>query len=285
VATYDLGDGVPLEHEVYDADRELTTATVTLALTRPDGTSFTAPTITNPSTGIYRAVPVPDVVGIWSGAWSTSGAVTSVTPFAFTVGDPAPALYTDLATVKSSIGKTTGDERDDLIEQAIAAASRMIDERCGRRFYAPAGVTARIFPALDRHLTVGDAQSVRVDDIATDDGLVVETRTGFTGTWTTITGAELGPDNADVYGRPWTEVVYTAGWIGDTSKVRVTARWGWPAVPDGVTQAAALLAARLYRRKDSPQGILGSADWGVIRVSRFDPDVESLIAPYILITA
>lgn len=285
MATYDLGDGVPLEHEVRDADRELTSATVALALTKPDGTSFTSPTITNPSTGIYRAVPVPDTTGIWSGAWTTSGAVTSVTPFSFVVGDPAPALYTDLPTVKAGLGKTTADDRDDLIEQAIAAASRMIDERCGRRFYAPAGVTARVFTALDRHLTDGDAQSIRVDDIATDEGLIVETKTGFTGTWSTITGAELGPDNADVLGRPWTEVVYSAGWITDASKVRVTARWGWPGVPDAITQACTLLAARLYRRKDSPQGVLGSADWGVIRVSRFDPDVESLIAPYILITA
>lgn len=282
MATYDLGDGVPLEHEVRNADRELTSATVTIALTRPDGTSFSSPTITNPSTGIYRAVPVPDATGTWSGAWSTSGAVTSVTPFAFVVGNPAPALYTDLATVKTSLGLGVADDRDDLIEQAIAAASRMIDERCGRRFYADTTATARTFTALDRHATVGDAQSVRVDDIATGDDLTVETKTSFAGTWTAVTGAELGPDNADVLGRPWTEIVYSAGWIGDTSKIRVTARWGWPGVPDGVTQAAALLAARLYRRKDSPQGVLGSADWGVIRVSRFDPDVESLIAPYIL---
>lgn len=285
MATYDLGDGVPLEHEVRDADRVLTSATVALTLTRPDGTSFSSPTITNPSTGIYRAVPVPDAAGTWSGAWSTSGAVTSVTPFAFVVGDPAPALYTDLPTVKAGLGKTTDDDRDDLIESAIAAASRMIDERCGRRFYTDTTATSRIFTALDRHTTIGDAQSVRVDDIATDDGLLVETRTSFAGTWTTVTGVELGPDNADMLGRPWTEVVYQAGWIGDTSKIRVTARWGWPGVPDGVTQAAALLAARLYRRKDSPQGVLGSAEWGVMRVSRFDPDVESLIAPYILIVA
>lgn len=284
MATYDLGDGVPLEHEVRDADRVLTSATVALALTRPDGTSFSSPTITNPSTGIYRAVPVPDAIGTWSGAWTTSGAVTSVTPFAFAVGDPAPGLYSDLLTVKAGLGKISADDRDDLIEQAIAAASRMIDQRCGRRFYADPVASARTFPALDRHFTAGDAQSLRVDDIA-DDSPTVEVKTGFTGAWSTITGHELGPDNADVHGRPWTEVVYQAGWIGDTSKVRLTARWGWPTVPDGITQACALLAARLYRRKDSPQGVLGSAEWGVMRVSRFDPDVENLIAPYILIVA
>ncbi|WP_328465530.1 phage gp6-like head-tail connector protein [Actinoplanes sp. NBC_00393] len=213
-------------------------------------------------------------------ALSTYGLPDPVDP------DPeATPVYTDLATVKAMLGKTTADDRDDLIEAAIAAASRMIDERCGRAFYLEATATARTFPARDRSWLDGDAQSIRVDDIGDATGLTVETKVGFSGTWSSVTGFEPGPDNADLRGRPWTEVVYAAGWLTDNTKVRITARWGWPTVPDGVAQAAALLAARLYRRKDSPQGVLGSADWGVIRVSRFDPDVEALVAPYILMTA
>jgi hypothetical protein len=280
VATYDLGDGVPLEHEVRDADRALTTATVTLALTKPDGTSFTSPTITNPSTGIYRAVPVPDVTGIWSGAWLTSGSVTSLTPFSFTVGDPSPALYTDLPTVKAGLGKTTADDRDDLIEQAIAAASRAIDQRCGRRFYAEQTATARTFPIVGGTYYDDLDQVLLIDDVATATDLAVAT--GGTGNWTTVTGWETGPDNALAYSQPITQIRASAGWLPVTGRVQVTARWGWPAVPDGVAQAALLLAARLYRRKDSPQGVLGSADWGTIRVSRFDPDVDALLEPYIL---
>lgn len=283
--TYDLGDAVQLRIEVRDASQALTSATVTITLTRPDGTSFTSPSITNPSTGVYRCAPTPDAVGLWIGAWTTSGNVVSVTPFSFYVAAVASTEYTTPAVVKGMIGKTTADDRDDLIIQAIAAASRMIDQRCGRRFYADSAATARTFTAVDRHLTVGDAQSLRIDDYITDDDVTVETKTSFAGTWTTVTGWEAGPDNVDADGMPWTEVAYQAGWVGDTTKVRVTAKWGWPSVPDGVSQAAALLAARLYRRKDSPNGVLGSADWGAIRVSRFDPDVEQLIAPYILIFA
>lgn len=278
MATYDLGDGVPLEHEVRDADRVLTSATVALTLTRPDGTSFSSPTITNPSTGIYRAVPVPDAAGTWSGAWTTSGAVTSVAPFAFVVGDPGPALYADLLTVKAGLGKTTADDRDDLIEQAIAAASRMIDSRTGRRFYADRVATARTFPVIGRTGYMAGEQVAYVDDIASLTDLAVAT--GTTGSWTAVAAWEAGPDNAAAYGRPWTQIRGAFGWLPATGRVQVTARWGWPAVPDEITQAATLLAARLYRRKDSPQGVLGSADWGVIRVSRFDPDVEALIAPY-----
>jgi hypothetical protein len=43
-----------------------------------------------------------------------------------------------------------------------------------------------------------------------------------------------------------------------------------------------LLAARFYRRKDSPQGVLGNAEWGFARVSRVDPDVEALISPFLI---
>jgi hypothetical protein len=282
---YDLGDAVPLRIEVRDPSTgSLASATVSITLTAPDGTSG-SPDITNPSTGVYRASPTVDQIGLWVGAWTTSGTVVSVTPFSFSVGPVAVTEYTTVAVVKGMLGKTTADDRDDLIIQAISAASRMIDQRCGRRFYADATATARTFTAHDRHLTTGDAQSLRVDDYLTATGVTVETRTSFTGAWSTVAGWEPGPDNADADGRPWTEVVYQAGWLGDTTRVRVTARWGWPSIPGGIAQAAALLASRLYRRKDSPQGVLGSAEWGVARVSRLDPDVEGLIAPHILMFA
>ncbi|WIM97836.1 head-tail connector protein [Actinoplanes oblitus] len=282
MATYDLGDGVPLEHEVRNADNVLTNATVAVVLNRPDGTTFPAPTITNPSTGIYRAVPVPDAVGTWIGAWSTSGAVTSVQPFSFAVGDPGPQDYAALPMVKAALGKTTADDRDDLIQQAITAASRLIDRRCGRRFYADKVATARTFPVCGQSAYAGVDQVILVDDIATLTGVTVET--GTTGSYTAASGWEAGPDNAAVYGRPYTELRAGAGWLPATGRVRVTARWGWPTVPDEIAQACLLLAARFYRRKDSPQGVLGSAEWGVARVSRTDPDVEALIAPFVIPT-
>jgi hypothetical protein len=40
------------------------------------------------------------------------------------------------------------------------------------------------------------------------------------------------------------------------------------------------LASRLFKRNDSPLGVAGFGDMGVMRVSRFDPDIEALIAPY-----
>lgn len=61
----------------------------------------------------------------------------------------------------------------------------------------------------------------------------------------------------------------------------VVARWlprpadGWP--PDHV-QGAVMLAGRVYRRKDSPAGVVPfGADAGAVYVSRNDPDVAMLL--------
>jgi hypothetical protein len=64
--------------------------------------------------------------------------------------------------------------------------------------------------------------------------------------------------------------------------VRVTARWGWSAVPTAVKQATILLASRGFKRYDSALGVAGFGDLGAIRVSRTDPDVTALLEPYVL---
>jgi hypothetical protein len=198
-------------------------------------------------------------------------------------GDSSTTDYTDLDTVKAALGKTSDDERDELIAAAIAAASRAIDQRTGRRFYADTATSARTYPACGAYVNGYDSQSLRIDDVADSTGMTVESRYGFGGSWSTVATWELGPDSAAALGQPWNRVVAAAGWLSPAVTVRVTATWGWLTVPDAITQAATLLAARLYRRKDSPQGVIGSAEWGQIRVSRMDPDVESLIAPYVAI--
>jgi hypothetical protein len=51
-------------------------------------------------------------------------------------------------------------------------------------------------------------------------------------------------------------------------------------VPTDIKQATILLAMRQFKRYDSPLGVAGFGDLGVIRVGRIDPDIESLIMPY-----
>lgn len=284
MTTYDLGQGVNLTHTVYDRDGALTAATVALTVTRPDGTAFTPPTVTTPSTGVYRAATfVPDALGTWTYLWTISGTVTDVEDGTFTVQAVAVREYADLPTVKDSLGKTSVDDRDDLIEQAIRSASRMIDDRAGRRFWLDAAVSSRRLKASDAYLDDNGELHFGVPDIGVADGLVVEEYT--TGAWVAIDSDDYDtdPDTAPGDGRPITDLYGLPGWLPSTGRIRVTARWGWPSVPESIVQATVLLASRLYRRKDSPQGVLGNAEWGAIRVSRMDPDVESLVAPFILI--
>lgn len=58
-------------------------------------------------------------------------------------------------------------------------------------------------------------------------------------------------------------------------RVRVTS------IPTPVRQAILLYAAKFYRRKDSPDGVAGTSENGLIRTGRYDSDAEQLLAPYL----
>ena len=49
-------------------------------------------------------------------------------------------------------------------------------------------------------------------------------------------------------------------------------------LPDAAHEACLLHAARLYRRRDSLDGTLAWGDLGVVRVGRFDPDIDAMYA-------
>ena len=54
-------------------------------------------------------------------------------------------------------------------------------------------------------------------------------------------------------------------------------------LPDPLFTVAQYEAARLYRRRDSVDGTIGWGDLGVVRVGPKDPDIETMIAPYLAI--
>lgn len=191
--------------------------------------------------------------------------------------------YVDLATLKSSLRIETSDTTQDaLLDKARVSASRSIDRSTGRRFWLDPTAVARVYNPRRRVVYEDGYAKLLVDDIGSTTGLIVETGPAG-GPWTAITNYETSPDNALLDGEPITGLLLGAGgWGVATTRVRVTARFGWPAVPDDISQAAFIQASRLFRRKDSPEGVMGSAEWGVVRLSRRDPDVWALIEPFIL---
>jgi hypothetical protein len=186
--------------------------------------------------------------------------------------------YATLSEVKASL-RITDTIDDSLLETAIESASRMIDGFTARTF-SNAGTAVRNFAATDDlNLIIDDAISV-IEVASTDE-------VGDVYTIWKPTDFQLEPLNSRSDGlyMPYTGIraVNDYAWpvVDQQALVRITAVWGWPAVPTAIKQATIIQSSRLYKRLDSPLGIAGFGDMGAIRVGRYlDPDVEQLAMPF-----
>lgn len=185
--------------------------------------------------------------------------------------------YCTLAELKARLGIDSGDLTDDaVLEAVIEGVSRFIDDICGRRFYTTTSDETRYYSAEDGSvLDVDDLASLTT--LATDhdgDG-VYET------TWDSDDYV-LEPYNAALDGRPYTRIrVAPGGRYGfPTTRrgVKIVGKFGWSTVPKPVCEAAILLSARLFKRKDAVFGVTGSAEMGQMMViPKLDPDVAMLL--------
>ena len=188
--------------------------------------------------------------------------------------------YCTLAEVKAAL-RISDSVDDTLLENSVEAASRRIDGECSRRFYADGSATARTY-AADRN------DFLFVDDISTLSGLVVKVDDDSDGTFETTytigSDFQVEPSNAIAQGNPVyllraLDKMFPISDAGRTL-VQVTADWGWPSVPDAIREATVLMAARHFKRYESPLGVAGFGDIGAIIVRRIDPDVAMLISPF-----
>lgn len=186
--------------------------------------------------------------------------------------------YTSVQDVKDQLG-ITDDDDDDLIQSAVTAASRWIDSVCETTFYPV--TEARVFEA-----TPG-ANGVLVDKFVDATGLVVKTGTYGSFTTTVPSGdLVLYPLNAPskAGGAYYKIVTLNRGWPASStgySYVQVTASWGWSTVPAEIAEAALITAAQLYRRKDSPEAVIGTLDETISRLYAMDdPNVARLLRDF-----
>lgn len=195
--------------------------------------------------------------------------------------------YATLTQIKAYMSISDNTDND-LLEDLIESASRSIDRIANRRFYLDATASARLYRAYSDIF-------VYVDDIGTTSSLVVQTDSNGNGTYAkTLTLNQdyiLDPLTASSLGRPFTQLTMvsnTETWPifpgltqnGLRPGVQVTARWGWPSVPDDINMACLILTADLYKRKDAPGGILGLGDLGVVRMSPIGRDVTAMVRAY-----
>lgn len=189
--------------------------------------------------------------------------------------------YITLANLKTYL-KIDDSVDDVLLESIIESASRSIDRIANRRFYADASATARTYRPI------GNLR-VQTDDISSLTGLIVKTDPDSSGAYlTTFTlNADyiVEPTNALALNRPITTITIVGGTafslpVNYRPQVEVTARWGWPAVPDDVEQATFILSADLYKRRDSIGGVLGLSELGAIRMSPLGRDIAAMVRAY-----
>ncbi len=187
--------------------------------------------------------------------------------------------YTTLNDVKVALNLE--DSIDNAaIELAIATASRMIDDYCGRFFYtdgtqgAPA---TRYYTPTDYYILPVD-DFVSISEIATDDNF---DRT-YGSVWT-ADDSMFEPVNNPSRGWPMSRILAVGSYVFPWNlpqSVRVKGIFGWSAVPFEVKTAAKIQSSRLFLRNQSPFGIAGNTDMGTVRLAaKLDADVEALLRP------
>lgn len=195
----------------------------------------------------------------------------------------APA-YASVAELKSFVSISDSDD-DTLLALAIEAASRAVDLYTNRQFGAITGTEDWLYTAeWDRRRS---RWLIPIDDLMTTDDLtvtVVDTEGDDVGN---VDLYELEPANAvSRDSKPWTWIVVRPDAAYKPTSLRngvkVTATWGWSAVPDTVKEATLLQASRIFSRRTSPYGVAGSPDLGseLRLLARLDVDVAVSLGPY-----
>lgn len=193
--------------------------------------------------------------------------------------------YITLPEFKDRFG-VQSSVKDSRLAEHITAASRRVDALCHRTFVAHDGAaTVRYFRPLSVGLTFVDdcydITAVGVDD--EDDGT-------YSTAWTATDYETDPPNGVGPDGQPgWSASTLRA--IGDQRfptctlrrAVKVTAKWGWAAVPADVKEATYLLANRLSYEVGVPGGVTPpNLDFGMPGSALQRPyTAEGLLKPYV----
>lgn len=199
-------------------------------------------------------------------------------------------MYVTRAQLKATLSLSGETFADADIDAALTAASRMVDGYCRRRFWADADANqVRLYtPSLPGRVAIDDLVTLTALEEDLDLDGVYETP------WVLGTDFVLAPANAAADGLPYTQVVVHPagnrrfGSFRYPNTIRLTGKFGWPAVPGEVVQATSILAGRLLKRaREAPLGVvvIGIESGAVGRVPSVDPDVRALLAPYVRLDA
>lgn len=193
--------------------------------------------------------------------------------------------YATRADVKAWLG-VEDTKLDAIVDLSIPAAEAWINGYCHRTFALSGSATPRYFDVNPV------TNVVYTDDIGDASSVLIAVDNSFNGTFSTSWAAgdyQLEPLNQGFDSRPFWQITSTGSKMFPFATptrnglVRVTAKWGWPAVPDAVRLACIMQTARLVSRRSSPNGVAGFNDLGAVRVASVDRDIEALLAGFMLV--
>ncbi len=145
------------------------------------------------------------------------------------------------------------------------------------------------FPTVSKGIQIigswGFYQNLQALDVlgAAITSTTATTLTATSGTlWSPGMTVLIGSEQMHVQSVATNTVTVTRGANGTTAATALTGATVQVYTYPLVNEAALLLGARLFKRKDAPLGVLGSLDLGYVRVSaREDPEVVGLLAPLV----
>lgn len=180
--------------------------------------------------------------------------------------------YVTLEQLRLHMGLDVDDhpEWDTKLGNVITSVSAWIDEHCQRHFWQDVAAT-RSFDALTRRVVkLGHYNDLVSLTSLTVDGLEWDPST-----------YRLLRKHGDVR-RPYIEIraigadSFPLADDRHVERVVGTGTWGWPSVPMQVPEACLIQSARIFKRKDAVEGVMGFAQFGVVRMQgRLDPDVAA----------
>jgi len=163
---------------------------------------------------------------------------------------------------------------------ATEAASRAIDAYCGRQFGQTETEPRYFTPVRERDYR----WTVTIDDLMDDPS--IEQTDGDGNVLDTVTGTPW-PLNAAAKGEPWRQIHFGRSVSLNGNPLRITAKWGWSAVPNPVKSACLLQAARWNDRRENITGSLTGMkiddidyQWSNAAGRELDADVIAMIKPY-----
>lgn len=259
--------------------------TVTLVVTDPAGTEDTytqagGDFTHTPASGLY-SIDIPCMsAGTWSYVWTGTGAASDITAGTWHVTSvPTSDLYCTPEYLKSRTGISDSlDDRE--ILAACRSVSRWVDAHCDRVF-ARRSVTLQVDTCGYYSLPIPDFVSVTT--LKTDD----DADGTFETTWS-ASDYELQPVSAAVMlePKPYTSIVAVSGRLfpvrsslpGRPPRAQLVGVAGWPALPAGVSEGSAILAADYLAAGGTKFGVIGFE--GFAMRARLNPLALSMLAPY-----